>query len=128
VALKTYDAGGDAHGARPALRSGWRVFRRWLDRERELLSLRNAVGMMSEARRVDAAEYTKMVEMLRGMRADARRLRWLTKDHAHPETRVCVNMVLMNMRTRSYGGACLDIDAAMADDALRVGGFEETLP
>lgn len=34
------------------------VLRRWLDRERELVSLRNAVGMMSEARRADAAACT----------------------------------------------------------------------
>ena len=51
------------------------VLRRWLDRERELVSLRNAVGMMSEARRSDAAEWHDMREMNREMRADAVRLR-----------------------------------------------------
>ncbi|HCZ16789.1 MAG TPA: hypothetical protein DHV85_19830 [Candidatus Accumulibacter sp.] len=51
------------------------VLRRWLDRERELVSLRNAVGMMSEARRADAAEYHDMRELNREMRADALRLR-----------------------------------------------------
>lgn len=37
------------------------VLRRWIDRERELVSLRNAVGMMSEARRADAAEWHDML-------------------------------------------------------------------
>ena len=63
------------------------VLRRWLDRERELVSLRNAVGMMSEARRADAAEWHDMREMNREMRADALRLRWLADDHADPALR-----------------------------------------
>lgn len=66
------------------------VLRRWLDRERELVSLRNAVGMMSEARRADAAEWHDMRELNREMRADALRLRWLAEDHADPEVRECV--------------------------------------
>ena len=46
------------------------VLRRWLDRERELVSLRNAVGMMSEARRADVEKLEAEVEALR---ADAER-------------------------------------------------------
>lgn len=60
------------------------VLRRWLDRERELVSLRNAVGMMSEARRADAAEWHDMRDLNRELRADALRLRWLAEDHATP--------------------------------------------
>ncbi len=55
------------------------VLRRWLDRERELVSLRNAVGMMSEARRADAAEWHDMRDLNRELRADALRLRWLAE-------------------------------------------------
>lgn len=36
----------------------------WFDRERELVTLRNTVGMMSEARRRDAAEYEAMARAL----------------------------------------------------------------
>lgn len=89
------------------------VLRRWLDRERELVSLRNAVGMMSEARRADAAEWHDMREMNREMRADALRLRWLADDHADPETRERVRSICQNLPTRSISGVRLDIDAAM---------------
>lgn len=89
------------------------VLRRWLDRERELVSLRNAVGMMSEARRADAAEWHDMREMNREMRADALRLRWLADDHADPETRERVRSICQSLPTRSISGARLDIDAAM---------------
>ena len=89
------------------------VLRRWLDRERELVSLRNAVGMMSEARRADAAEWHDMREMNREMRADALRLRWLADDHADPETRERVRSICQSLPTRSISGVRLDIDAAM---------------
>ena len=89
------------------------VLRRWLDRERELVSLRNAVGMMSEARRADAAEYHDMRELNREMRADALRLRWLADDHADSEVRDRVRSICQSLPTRSISGARLDIDAAM---------------
>jgi acyl carrier protein phosphodiesterase len=40
--------------------SFWQHLSRWLDRERELICLRNVVGMMSEGRRADAKEYHEM--------------------------------------------------------------------
>ena len=89
------------------------VVRRWLDRERELVSLRNAVGMMSEARRADAAEYHDMVELNRSMRDDARRLRWLADDHADAEVRARVRSICQSLPTRGLGGLRLDIDANM---------------
>ena len=89
------------------------VLRRWLDRERELVSLRNAVGMMSEARRADAAEWHDMRELNREMRADALRLRWLADDHADPEVRERVRSICNRIPTRSLSGVRLDIDANM---------------
>jgi len=89
------------------------VLRRWLDRERELVSLRNAVGMMSEARRADAAEWQDMRDLNREMRADALRLRWLTEDHADPELRERVRSICQSIPTRSISGVRLDIDANM---------------
>lgn len=86
------------------------VLRRWLDRERELVSLRNAVGMMSEARRADAAEWH---DMNRELRADALRLRWLAEDHADPEVRERVRSICQSIPTRSISGVRLDIDANM---------------
>ncbi len=87
--------------------------RRWLDRERELVSLRNAVGMMSEARRADAAEYHDMFELNREARADALRLRWLAEDHADPEVRERVRSICKSLPTRSISDVRLNIDAAM---------------
>jgi hypothetical protein len=102
------------------------VLRRWLDRERELVSLRNAVGMMSEARRGDAAEWHAMAEARRGdaaamgeMRADALRLRWLTADHADPEVRERVRSICQSIPARGIGGARLDIDANIGRGAQR---------
>ena len=103
------------------------VLHRWLDRERELVSLRNAVGMMSEARRSDAAEYHEMLELNHEMlelnremlelnreaRADAQRLRWLADDHADPDVRERVRSICQSLPTRSISGVRLDIDAAM---------------
>ena len=73
--MKTYDEGARTHGAAPFWKSVRAVVRRWLDRERELISLRNAVGMMSEARRGDAAEYRDMVQALSTARQELRALR-----------------------------------------------------
>lgn len=67
--MNTYDTGASTHGKAPFWRSLRALFRRWLDRERELVALRNAVGMMSEARRADAREYHEMVDALRRQRA-----------------------------------------------------------
>ena len=89
------------------------VLRRWLDRERELVSLRNAVGMMSEARRADAAEWHDMRNLNRELRADALRLRWLAEDHADPELRERVRSICQSIPTRSLSGVRLDIDANM---------------
>lgn len=66
--MKTYDAGARTYGTAGGWRSIKRIVRRMLDRERELLSLRNAVGMMSEARRADAEEYAAMADALRRAR------------------------------------------------------------
>ncbi len=89
------------------------VLRRWLDRERELVSLRNAVGMMSEARRADAAEGHDMRDLNRELRADALRLRWLCEDHADPELRERVRSICQSIPARSISGVRLDIDANM---------------
>jgi hypothetical protein len=64
MTIKTYDAGARTHGSSPTWKSLRDLLRRWIDRERELISLRNAVGMLSEARRADAAEYAQMQEAL----------------------------------------------------------------
>lgn len=93
------------------------VLRRWLNRERELLSLRNAVGMMSEARRCDAAEYHEMRELNQALRADALRLRWLAEDHADPEVRERVRSICQSIPARGIGGVRLDIDAIMGRGA-----------
>ena len=69
--MKTYDT--DAR--RLNVGTFWRnlraVLRRWLDRERELVSLRNAVGMMSEARRADAGRSDRRGQDVRSDRAAA---------------------------------------------------------
>lgn len=111
--MNTYDTD-NRHLCR---RTVWRnlrdVLRRFLDRERELVSLRNAVGMMSEARRSDAAEYHEMLELNHEARADARRLRWLADDHADPEVRERVRSICQSIPTRTLSGVRLDIDANM---------------
>lgn len=66
--MKTYDTGASTHGSAPFWRSLRRLVRRWLDRERELIALRNAVGMMAEARRSDAHEYHQMADVIRKQR------------------------------------------------------------
>lgn len=112
--MKTYDLK-DHHRGRASFWLNVReVLRRWLDRERELMALRNAVGMMSEARRADAAEYHDMVELNRSMRDDARRLRWLADDHADPAVRERVRSICQSLPVRGIGGVRLDIDANMS--------------
>lgn len=118
--MKTYDLK-DAHRGRASFWDNVReVLRRWLDRERELMALRNAVGMMSEARRADAAEWHAMAEARRGdaaamgeMRDDARRLRWLAYDHADPAVRERVRSICQSLPMRGLGGVRMDIDANM---------------
>lgn len=115
--MNTYDTK-DPHRGRTSFWHNLReVLRRWLDRERELMSLRNAVGMMSEARRADAAEYHEMVELNREMRTDAMRLRWLAADHTDPEVRERVRSICQSIPTRSIAGVRLDIDANMRAEA-----------
>jgi len=114
--MNTYDMGAGTHGGRSAMRSLWVTIKRCIDRERELISLRNAVGMMSEARRSDAYEYEQMAQAMRNYRADSIRLRWLTKDHADPAARAHCRRILDSMATRSYSGVCIDVDGAMADE------------
>lgn len=72
--MKTYDKGAGSLGAAPTRRSLRQLFKRWIDRERELISLRNAVGMMGEARRADAAEYHAMALTLQSTRERLTRL------------------------------------------------------
>ena len=67
--MKTYDTGAATHGTRPFFQSLKGIVKRFFDRERELISLRNAVGMMSEARRGDAREYHEMREALIGIKS-----------------------------------------------------------
>ena len=111
--MKTYDLK-DPHRGRASFWHNVReVVLRWLDRERELMALRNAVGMMSEARRADAAEYQDMVDLNRSMRDDARRLRWLADDHADPAVRERVRSICESLPVRGLGGVRLDIDANM---------------
>jgi hypothetical protein len=66
--VRTYDTGARSHGSRPTWKSLKGILRRWIDRERELISLRNAVGMMSEARGLDMEEYDAMSHALRQAR------------------------------------------------------------
>ena len=78
--MKTYDNGASTHGTRPFFQSAKGVITRFFNRERELISLRNAVGMMSEARRGDSSEYHEMREALLQMRErNARFLEALTQ-------------------------------------------------
>ena len=111
--MQTYDSEASTHGAAPFWKSLRAVFRRGLDRERELVSLRNAVGMMSEARRADAAEWQAMRDLNRELRADALRLRWLADDHADPAVRERVRSICQSIPARSISGVRLDIDANM---------------
>lgn len=111
--MRTYDTGARTHGNAPFLKSLRGIITRWLDRERELVSLRNAVGMMSEARRADAAEYDAMETANRELRADAKRLRWLCEDHPDQATRDIVASIAAGIRTRSLSGTRISIDANM---------------
>lgn len=64
-----------------------------------------------------AAEAPALADLTNGQAAidavDAKRFRWLTEDHADPETRERQRGILESMKTRSYAGVCLDIDANM---------------
>lgn len=111
MTLRTYDDDARRLNAGTFWRNLRAVLRRWLDRERELISLRNAVGMMSEARRADAEEWHQMRDLNRELRADALRLRWLCEDHADPELRERVRSICQSIPTRSISGVRLDIDA-----------------
>lgn len=111
--MNTYDTSAGTHGTNPFWRSLRALVQRWIDRERELVALRNAVGMMAEARRADAAEWHAMYDGSKEARADALRFRWLAEDHADNAVRERVRSILQSMPTRSLSGARIDIDAAM---------------
>lgn len=49
------------------------------------------------------------------MLADGARLRWLTRDHADPDTRARCRELLERMPMMSYSAATADIDAAMRE-------------
>lgn len=115
--MQTYDTGASTFGAASFWRSLRETWKRWIDRERELVSLRNAVGMMSEARRADADEWHQMHDLNRELRADALRLRWLCEDHADPEVRERVRSICQSIPARSLSGVRLDIDANMRREA-----------
>lgn len=111
--MNTYDTDNGRLNVGTFWRNLRAVLRRLVDRERELVSLRNAVGMMSEARRADATEWHEMRALNRELRADALRLRWLAEDHADPEVRERVRSICQSIPTRSISGVRLDIDANM---------------
>lgn len=115
--MNTYDTAAGTHGIKPFWKALWANVRRWIDRERELVALRNAVGMMAEARRADAAEWHAMYDGSKEARADARRFRWLTEDHADPAVRERVQSITQSMPARSLSGTRVDIDAAMDERA-----------
>lgn len=48
-------------------------------------------------------------------RTDSARLRWLTEDHADPDTRARCRELLGRMQMMSYSAATADIDAAMRE-------------
>lgn len=67
-----------------------------------------------------AAREAAAVERVRGvLEADAMRFRWLTEDHADPETRAKCRELLSRMAVMSYSAACTDIDSAMAQATKR---------
>ena len=63
---------------KPYIGAGWKKLKRSLlrifDREREMIRLRVAMGMMSEARQSDAAEYQEMREGARRLVEQVRKL------------------------------------------------------
>jgi lipopolysaccharide biosynthesis protein len=78
-----------------------------------------------EWERIDAenAELRAAVERVRGVleaaQNDAMRFRWLTEDHADPETRAKCRDLLSRMGVMTYSAACRDIDSAMAQATKR---------
>jgi hypothetical protein len=90
-----------------------RRFARLIDRERELLALRNVIGMMSEARHSDAMKYHEILQRLSKSQADANRFCWLAMDHESSETREMVVAICQSIPTRGIGGLRSDIDACM---------------
>lgn len=66
--MRTYDQGARSHGTGFSWRHTRARLARWFDREREIITLRNVVGMISEARRGDAEEYEAMAAALRQAR------------------------------------------------------------
>ena len=111
--MNTYDTDARRLNAGTFLGNLRAVMRRWLNRERELVSLRNAVGMIAEARRSDAQEWHDMRNLNREMRLDALRFRLLTDEHANPAVRERMRLICQNIPTRGTSGTRADIDASM---------------
>lgn len=95
------------------------VFKRFIDREREFMSLRNMVGMMSEARQSDTIEYEQMRDLYRSMRDDALRFRFITEDHQDSVLRSIIQGILVNMINKSLADARLEIDVVADEYGLK---------
>ena len=67
----------------------------------------------------EAAERERVRGVLEAAQNDAMRFRWLTEDHADPETRAKCRELLSRMGVMTYSAACTDIDSAMAQATKR---------
>lgn len=72
--MNLYDKGTGHTGSKghTLWRAFWRLVFYWLHRERQLIMLRNTIGMLAEARRADAREYEDMEAALRDLRQQLR--------------------------------------------------------
>lgn len=86
----------------------------WLDSR---AALREAILTYAAAREAAALERVRGV--LEAAQNDAMRFRWLTEDHADPETRAKCRELLSRMGVMTYSSACRDIDSAMAQATKR---------
>lgn len=83
----------------------------WTDAEKR------AIEAYAAAREAAAVERVRGV--LEAAQNDAMRFRWLTEDHADPETRAKCRELLSRMGVMTYSAACTDIDSAMAQATKR---------
>lgn len=67
----------------------------------------------------EAAERERVRGVLEAAQNDAMRFRWLTEDHADPQTRAKCRDLLSRMGVMTYSAACRDIDSAMAQTTKR---------
>lgn len=65
------------------------------------------------------AELERVRVVLEAAQNDAMRFRWLTEDHADPQTRAKCRDLLSRMGVMTYSAACRDIDSAMAQTTKR---------